>query len=151
MTLEDIMKPNKFGTVPSIHFVSVGMGKLVGEYVYVTIVNSITEYVPLTTEIIMSGDTVTLMHPVLAGYTSKLVYWVPLTADQILIHNAIQPLNRVIVTTDNYTTTLKATDEVLSGLLDDGTGWVNLGYGTEPASFYVEDILYRLDLQGKLT
>lgn len=35
-------------------------------------------------------------------------------------------------------------------ILDDGTGWVLYVNEWIPATFYLEDILYRLDLQGKL-
>lgn len=152
MTLEEIMKPNKFGTVPMIHFVGVGLGILKDGYVEVTISNRPTEFLRLSTEIRLYDSVyLDINHKDLKGYGTKLVHWVPLTPEQILINSAIEPLKSVYVVTERTTTTHRATDQLLAGLLNDGTGWIDFGYGTEPATFYVEDILYRLDLQGKLT
>lgn len=152
MTLEEIMKPNKFGTVPMIHFVGVGLGILKDGYVEVTLSNRPTEFLRLSTEIrLYNSDYLDINDKELKGYSTKLVHWVPLTPEQILINSAIEPLKSVYVVTERTTTIHRATDQLLAGLLNDGTGWIDFGYGTEPATFYVEDILYRLDLQGKLT
>lgn len=35
-------------------------------------------------------------------------------------------------------------------ILENGDGWLQTGEEWEPVTFYMEDILYRLDLQGKL-
>lgn len=153
MTLQDIMKPNKFGTMPMLHFTFVGTAKLVGEFVEVKLRNmEINEYLPLDTEVVVSGnDTITIRYPMLDGYTVRLVHWLPLTPDQFLIHQAIEPIKEVCIETNVCTAWRKATESLLAGILDDGTGWIDMGYGLEPATFYIEDILYRLDLQGKLT
>lgn len=40
-------------------------------------------------------------------------------------------------------------EETRIRILPDGTGWVLLSNESYPAVFYMEDILYRLDLQNK--
>lgn len=35
-------------------------------------------------------------------------------------------------------------------ILENGDGWIQTADEWEPVTFYMEDILYRLDLQGKL-
>lgn len=152
MTLRELFVPNKFGTVPMIHFVGVGLGILKDGYVEVTMSNRSTKFLNLGTEVrLYNSDYLDINDKELKEYTTKLVHWVPLTPEQILINSAIEPLKSVSVVTERLTTTRRATDNLLAGLLIDGTGWIDIGYGTEPATFYVEDILYRLDLQGKLT
>ena len=152
MTLRELFVPNKFGTVPMIHFVGVGLGILKDGYVEVTISNRSTKFLNLGTEVSLYNSSYLYINDKeLKEYSTKLVHWVPLTPEQILINSAIEPLKSVCVVTERLTTTRQATDNLLAELLIDGTGWIDIGYGTEPATFYVEDILYRLDLQGKLT
>lgn len=35
-------------------------------------------------------------------------------------------------------------------ILENGDGWIHMENEWQPVTFYMEDILYRLDLQGKL-
>ena len=43
-----------------------------------------------------------------------------------------------------------ATRDTPIRILDSGEGWLLIRDNWVPVTFYVEDILYRLDLQGKL-
>lgn len=154
MTLSDIMKPNKFGTVPMLLIVGLGLGVFENGMVRIRsgIANISTELLPLSTEAkLYDNSTVYVNHPELMGYTIRLVHWVKLTPENRLIHQAIEPIYTVHIEAETYMSNRVATEELMDKAMNDGTGWVNMGYGEEPVTFYVEDILYRLDLQGKLT
>ena len=154
MTLEDLMKPNKFGTVPMLIIPGVGYGVVTDNYLKLNVAEGhLTEcrLLPLTTTVGDLGDGYTINHEQLIKYYYNLEYNLPLTSEQYLINNAVDGIKEILVTCSNMAYTFTATEEKLAGRLDDGTGWMDFGYGMEPVTYYVEDILYRLDLQGKLT
>ena len=154
MTLEDLMKPNKFGTVPMLIIPGIGYGVVTDNYLKLNVADgTLAEHalIPLTTSVIALGDGYAINHEELIKYYYRLEYYLPLTSEQYLINNAVNGIKEILVTCSNMAYTFTTTEEKLAGRLDDGTGWMDFGYGMEPVTYYVEDILYRLDLQGKLT
>lgn len=154
MTLEDLMKPNKFGTVPMLIIPGIGYGIVTDNYLKLNVAEghlAECRLIPLTTPVSDVGNECTIYHKELIKYYYNLGYYLPLTSEQYLINNAVDGIKEILVTCSDAVYTCIATEEKLAGRLDDGTGWMDFGYGMEPATYYVEDILYRLDLQGKLT
>ena len=154
MTLEDLMKPNKFGTVPMLIIPGIGYGIVNDNYLKLNVAEgNLSEHtlIPLTTSISKTVTGYIINHEQLSKYYYRIEYNLPLTSEQYLINNAVDGIKEILVTTGNAVHTFFATEEKLAGRLDDGTGWMDFGYGLEPVTYYVEDILYRLDLQGKLT
>ena len=154
MTLEDVFQPNKFGTVPMLIIPGIGYGMLDDGYVKLSVTEgrlSSSTILPLDTVVHKTASTYVIEHELLNAYYYYIEHLVPLTAEQYLISNAVEPIKDVIMTTDSTARILTFTTEMLENMLDDGTGWIKYFEEMIPVTYYVEDILYRLDLQGKLT
>ena len=154
MTLEDVFQPNKFGTIPMLIIPGVGYGVLADGYIKVTALEGKLfecTILPLDTAVTVKGDVIRIEHSLLGSFYYYIDYLVPLTAEQYLINRAVDPIRKVLITTNQSAFTRSFEPEMLENMLDDGTGWIQHGDETVPVTFYVEDILYRLDLQGKLT
>ena len=157
MTLEDIMKPNKYGTMPMLHVMGVCLYRLDGNFLKSSH-HIIGGMLPLDTAVNVTGTSsrdnniFDVENPILSRYIIELVYWIPLTADQILLSKTLCPGGVDVRVELQHEILYVPLDKIDMGLLlDDGSGWLDTDRGIEPASFYIEDILYRLDLQDKVT
>ena len=152
MTLRELFVPNKFGTVPIIDILGIGsvMYDPVGYANFY--LSGYHKIIDLDTKVIIKDRTrLKVIHPDIQRFNSDYLYLVPMTPENYLVHNAIKPLNTVRCM---YEGTLKGkhlTQHMIDTLHDDGSGWAEVHGELVPVTFYIEDILYRLDLQDKLT
>ena len=148
MTLHDVFKPNKYDTVPTIVLLGVGHIRKINDcFARLTLDGSVDELIDLETEAkLIDTKGIRINHPVTMSYSICIEYLVPLTPEYYLIHNAIEPITHAWMLTKSDCDVFRLTPEIIERLQPDGSGW---RYG-EPANFFAQDILYRLDLQGKL-
>lgn len=154
MTLEDVFKPNKFGTIPIIRISGVGsIMKYSDTHAKCMVMSREDLYLPLKCEVVLSKrlsdfeDSVSVRYedyPELSGYVMYLTYLKQATAAERLIAQAInKPYRKFILNKVGIFSSILDFYEILPN----GTGWLN----GEPVTYYLDDILYRLDLQQKLT
>lgn len=154
MTLEDVFKPNQYGTIPIIVISGIGtVTKYSDTHARCQVKNRQTVYVPLTCEAFMNMQIVTNKICVsiyfneyveLSQYAMYLSYVKQATAEERLIAQAIgEPYTIYVLEQDGKLSKIPAFYKVLPN----GSGW----YDGKPVTYYLDDILYRLDLQQKLT
>lgn len=152
MTLRDLFVPNKFGTIPILWIPASGTVSKMNNNLAKVILKGIANYIDLDTDIDIAGSNhVTVNTDPYKNLTCQIKYLVPLNAENRLILNALETVKKLyIVSSVSVYHIEHAVDEYLAAvkLQADGTAWDGKG---EPISLYIEDILYRLDLQGKLT
>lgn len=156
MNLKDIFIPNKFGTLPIIDIVGIGNLSLTDAgFFKLMLIGDDTKY--LKAEEV--EDVITLSERVngkIFAYTKGIEYYADIrylkqaTSDEMLIANALGENYNLFYEYDGVL------DMVLPRhkhtLMTNGTGWIHVGEPDAlPCNFYIEDLLYRLDLQGKLT
>lgn len=154
MTLRELFVPNKFGTMPIIDVLGIGHIAFTKEgYCCLKVDKEESVLLDLDTKVRQSINNSYLYVELdrVKELTSKLRYVVPLTPENYLIHNAIKPIKEVMCINDGTVFNRPLTEDVMQNLRDDGSGWVERYDELVPVTFYIEDILYRLDLQGKLT
>ena len=155
MTLGDMLVPNKFGTMPMVWIPGIGMINRYTDHIAKwTKSNGATELLDLDMPIKMSANGVHVHMSDIRhrGLVALKMYMQPLTAETMLIHQAIQPIKEVYLAGDGLFLTGDYSNLIEQDLKlnVDGTGWYMSYNETVPVVTYVEDILYRLDLQGKL-
>lgn len=152
MTLRDLFVPNKFGTIPIIDIYAigtVGYNPLGYADLYY---DSSHKIIDLDTRITVKPDRrVRVLHPDVEKYNGEYTYLLAMTPENYLVNNAVEPIERVKCLHDGILFEKNLTQHILDTLHDDGSGWAEIRAEIKPVTFYVEDILYRLDLQGKLT
>lgn len=152
MTLRDLFVPNKFGTIPIIDIYAigtVGYNPLGYADLYY---DSSHKIIDLDTRITVKPDCrVRVLHPDVEKYNGEYTYLLAMTPENYLVNNAVEPIERVKCIHDGILFEKNLTQHILDTLHDDGSGWAEIRAEIKPVTFYVEDILYRLDLQGKLT
>lgn len=152
MTLRDLFVPNKFGTIPILWIPAVGTVSKMNDNLAKVTLRGIDNYIDLDTDIDIKGSKhVTVNTEPCKNLICQIRYLVPLNAENRLILNALGIKEKLyIVSNTNAYQLERATNEYLDAikLQADGTAWNSKGI---PVSIYIEDILYRLDLQGKLT
>lgn len=159
MTLDDVFQPNQYGTIPIIDIHSIGtITKYSNTTAKICLSSREDEYIPLTTtceiepySIKERTTALTVNHSSVDIYNKRLVHLKIADSSERLIINVIDP---------NETIWYMASNGILRQLsyiknysiLPNGTGWVDEFNANEqsPVTFYYEDILYRLDLQGEL-
>ena len=154
MTLEDIFKPNQYGTIPIIVISGIGtVTKYSDTHARCQVKNRPTVYVPLTCEAVTNMQVVTNKLSVsiyfnecveLSQYAMYLSYIKQASAEERLIAQAIgEPYTIYVLEQDGKLSKVSA----LYKVLPNGSGW----FDGKPVIYYLDDILYRLDLQQKLT
>lgn len=151
MTLEDIFKPNQYGTMPIIRISDVGsIIKYSDTHAKCMVMNREDLYLPLKCEVAISkrlSDFVSIKYedyPELARYAMYLTYLKQATAEERLIAQAIgEPYAIYVLEQDGKLSKVSAFYKILPN----GSGW----YAGKPVTYYLDDILYRLDLQQKFT
>lgn len=159
MTLDDVFQPNQYGTIPIIEIYSVGtIMKHSDTVAKVSMDNRDDVYLPLTTtECEMYGSLdkddikIRVKHPSVDTYSKRIIHLKVADSSERLIVNAINPEEPLWYMTQEGL--LRPVYEYEKhSILANGTGWVDI-FSTndrKPVTFYYEDILYRLDLQGEL-
>lgn len=152
MTLRDLFVPNKFGTIPIIDIYAIGtVGYNPLGYADLYYARS-HKIIDLDTRITVKPDRrVRVLHPDIEKYNGEYTYLLAMTPENYLVNNAVEPIERVKCLHDGILFEKNLTQHILDTLHDDGSGWAEIRAEIKPVTFYVEDILYRLDLQGKLT
>ena len=157
MLLYDLLKPNKYGTIPMFDIYGVGHIYLEGDAAFVKWINDKESYyIDREQQLEKSSvvynadgyyvDCLTNMPSTARqGYIELgLVYLKVATAEERLIKEAAYPDKPYYYMNNNVLwDTIKP-----HKILPNGTGWDSSG---NPVTYYVEDILYRLDLQQELT
>lgn len=161
MTLEELMKPNKYGTTPMLDILEVG-SITHNEYGYlVQLDGTQPEYLRKSTavrhKLVAYGkhtfpeEIVKIDNPALSAYGMYLKYLKLATPEERLFVSAVE--GPTLTYYYYYNGVLYCTTTPIN-IMPSGTGWVS---GTRhgeldpiPVTFYLEDILYRLDLQGEL-
>lgn len=158
MTLDDVFQPNQYGTVPIIEIYSVGtIMKYSDTVAKVSMDNRDDLYLPLTTDCEMYGSTdkddirVKVKDAYVDFYSKRIIYLKVADSSERLIVNAISPEEPLwYITQEGILRPIYEYEKY--SILTNGTGWVD-NFNTndrKPVTFYYEDILYRLDLQGEL-
>lgn len=152
MTLRDLFVPNKFGTIPIIEVYAIGT-VIYNPIGYADLYNdSSHKIIDLDTCITIKHDRrLRVLHPDIEKYNCEYAYLIAMTPENYLVNSAIEPIEKVKCLHDGILYEKYLTQRVLDTLHDDGSGWAEIRAEIKPVTFYVEDILYRLDLQGKLT
>lgn len=152
MTLRELFVPNKFGTIPIINIYAVGT-IIYNQLGYADLYyDSSHKIIDLDTCIDNKGEgKIKVLHPDIKKYVCEYVYLLPMTPENYLVNNAIKPIEHSKCLYDGILIEKKLTQHAIDTLHDDGSGWVEIYGELKPVTFYVEDILYRLDLQDKLT
>ena len=157
MTLDDVFQPNQYGTIPIIDILSIGtIIKYSDTEARVLLEGRDTQYIPLNTECMVTGYEEGKMllkvnQDVLRKYNKEVVHLKLADSLERLIINAINPSTPMLFISPNgvlrYLAGYKSHQ-----ILANGTGWVVTHNDNEqvPVTFFYEDILYRLDLQGEL-
>lgn len=152
MTLRDLFVPNKFGTIPILWINASGTVIKANDNLAKVTLKGIAKYIDLDTDIDIAGSKhVTVNAEPCKNLICQIRYLVPLNVENRLILNALGTKERLyIIARASVYYLYNTTDEYLAAvrLQEDGSAWNSRG---EPVSLYIEDILYRLDLQGKLT
>lgn len=154
MTLEDVFKPNQYGTIPIIVILGVGtVTKYSDTHARCQVKNRHTVCVPLTCKAVTNMQVITNKVSVsiyfdeyveLSQYDMYLSYVKQATAEERLIAQAIgEPYAMYALDQDGKLSKVSAFYKVLPN----GSGW----YDGNPVTYYLDDILYRLDLQQKFT
>ena len=154
MTLEDIFKPNQYGTIPIIVISGIGtIIKYSDTHARCKVKNRPTVYVPLTCEAVTNMQIVTNKICVsiyfnecveLSQYAMYLSYVKQATIEERLIAQAIgEPYTIYVLEQDGKLSKVS----IFYKVLHNGSGW----FGGKPVTYFIDDILYRLDLQQKLT
>ena len=145
MTLNDVFQPNKFGTMPTIAIYGVGMITKHNEHFAILDSGTETKLIPLTAKVTKNARSNSLVVEGVESYFMHIMYLIPLTAENLLIRNAVGCNEPVLIHGYHYGLGEHSMESI--ELLANGTGW----YQGHPVNVFIEDILYRLDLQGKLT
>ena len=158
MTLDDVFQPNRYGTVPIIEIYSVGtIMKYSDTVAKVSMDNRDDLYLPLTTKCEMYGALdkddikIRVKDASVDFYSKRIMYLKVADSSERLIVNAINPEEPLwYITQEGILRPIYEYEKY--SILTNGTGWVdNLNTNDrKPVTFYYEDILYRLDLQGEL-
>ena len=154
MTLEDIFKPNQYGTIPIIVIPGIGtVTKYSDTHAKCQTVDKQTVFISLTCETTTSTDIRTnklyvIIHSKeyeeLYQYAMYVLYVKQATAEERLIAQAIgEPYTIYVLEQDGKLSKIPA----LYKVLPNGSGW----FDGKPVTYFIDDILYRLDLQQKLT
>ena len=157
MTLDDVFQPNQYGTIPIIDIFSIGtIIKYSDTEARVLLEGCDTQYIPLNTECMVTGYEEGRMllkvnQAVLRKYNKGVFHLKLADSSERLIINAINPNTPMLFTSPNGALHYLAGYESYQ-ILANGTGWVVMYNDNEqvPVTFFYEDILYRLDLQGEL-
>ena len=164
MTLEDIIVTNKFGNYPVLNVPGICVLErvIINNMVYMHALNhkSMTgEYLPITTEIEVLYEFENLIIKILDasskfyGYFIHLVHYVRATAENRLITQALNKTVEYIIADSNGTLVTNRPPASYVKILGDGS-YISTGYNASEIMsvgfIYMEDILYRLDLQGKV-
>lgn len=153
MDIDDIMKPNKYGTQPIIDLY--GFGSIVKQNNHYLLTYYFQESCLYSKDdfYIAVQD---MPNVIVSVYSDKaelnrmvgeVRYLKQATAEERLIAQAIDGNN--IEYYINIDGVYRRTEEP-HRILPNGTGWVLYRGLEHPATFYIDDILYRLDLQGEL-
>ena len=154
MTLEDIFKPNQYGTIPIIVISGIGtVTKYSDTHARCQVEDRPTVYVPLTSEVTVVTNERTNRVDVcihfddyieLSQYAMYVLYVKQATAEERLIAQAIgEPYTIYVLEQEGILSKIPA----LYKVLPNGSGW----FDGKPVTYFIDDILYRLDLQQKLT
>ena len=159
MTLYELFQPNSFGTIPTIDIIGVGTVQKYSENQALIrlsregeILIDLHSTMCITYDELTSGTSypVHIAHPSVDKYTCYVRYIRLATAEEDLIVLTINPDASLQAITESGEL-FHVDSSHKANKLHDGSGWVFNHYEGEPAMFYYEDILYRLDLQQKLT
>ena len=159
MTLDDVFQPNQYGTIPIIEIYSVGtIMKYSDTAAKVSMDNRDDIYLPLTTkcEVFAASDKdtdirINVHDASVDFYSKRIIYLKVADSSERLVVNAINPQEPLWYMTQEGL--LRPVYEYENhSILANGTGWIDTydTGGRKPVTFYYEDILYRLDLQGEL-
>ena len=152
MTLRELLIPNKYGTTPIIDILGIGVISYNPKgYAELKGVFYESAMLDLDTKCEMyDNNYVNISSGRIDHLTALIRHVVPLTPENYLINSAIQPITDIRYIQDGVMRVTKLTPRILDNLHDDGSGWINVLGEPEAVTFYIEDILYRLDLQGEL-
>ena len=155
MTLDDVFQPNQYGTVPIIDILSIGHISKYSDSVARVIICGDSTYIPITTGCSFINEMgeelgkILVHHPKIDVYSTHVNHYKVADTSERLIVNAInQQAPLYYLTMEGSFHQILKKDKF--SLLPNGTGWVELAGDNIPVTFYYEDILYRLDLQGEL-
>lgn len=152
MTLRELFVPNKYGTTPILWIPTMGTVSKMNDSLAKVSIKGFDNFIDLNVAIEIRGSKhVTLTTDPYKNLTCQIKYLVPLNVENRLILNALGTKERLYIISNTSAYSLNHTlEEYLKviKLQEDGTAWNSKG---EPVSIYIEDILYRLDLQSKLT
>lgn len=153
MTLRELFIPNKYGTIPIIDILGIGTITYNPEG-YATLRTTHTPehcIVSLDTTYTKNMDSYLVVQlEDIRNLTSMCRYLVPMTPENYLIHNAIKPIASVFCLYNGTLVAKSLSQYMVDNLLNDGSGWTTIHGEQVPVTFYIADILYRLDLQGEL-
>ena len=157
MLLYDLLKPNKYGTVPMFDIFGVGYIYSKDGVAYLKWNNDPENYIIDPQQTIEPSqhtknkfgyyiETFSVSpRSERQGYVElRLVYLKVATAEERLIKEAASPDEPYYYMNNNVLRNIIKPHKILAN----GTGWDSSG---NPVTYYIEDILYRLDLQQELT
>lgn len=165
MDLRDVLTPNQYGTVPTLVTGNARRLRRVGDQMMIDTVHGV-QSMPLSTEVVHDMRWGLRILGEQNNWVVSKLYIVPANSENFLIHNAIigtKAFEGLACETHIKYMEFKGEFRPASYLdngrysfrvLDDGTGWIHVQGSSDdpiPATFYFDDILYRLDLQGKDT
>lgn len=161
MTLEELMKPNKYGTAPMLDIV--GIGSIThNEYGYLMQLDGTQpEYLRKSTavhhklvaygKLVSPEENVKIDNPTLSAYGMYLKYLKLATPEERVFVSAVEGSTPTYYY--YYNGILYCTTTPIN-IMPNGTGWISgIKHGELdpiPVTFYLEDILYRLDLQDEV-
>ena len=157
MLLYDLLKPNKYGTMPMFDIYGVGHIFMEEGVAYLKWNYDKESYIidPQQT-IVQSCRTQNITGSYIETFLNmpatarqgdvelRLVYLKVATTEERLIKEAVAPDDAYYYMSNNVLWNISKPHKILAN----GTGW---DYSGNPVTYYVEDILYRLDLQQELT
>ena len=164
MTLEDIIVTNKFGNYPVLYVPGICVLErvIINNMVYMHALNHkdmTGEYLPITTEIEVlyefKNPTIKILDvsSKFYNYFINLAHYVRATAENRLITQAFNKTVEYIIADSKGTLITNMPPASYVKILGDGS-YISTGYiaseNTSVGFIYIEDILYRLDLQGKV-
>lgn len=157
MLLYDLLKPNKYGTMPMFDiygvghiFMEEGVAYLKWNYDQETYIIDPQQTIERSSHMqnALGFYVETFINMPAASRQGdvelKLVYLKEATAEERLIKDAVSPNEPYYKIRNNVLESVHKPHKILAN----GTGWDAFN---NPVTYYVEDILYRLDLQQELT
>lgn len=149
MVLSDLFKPNSFGNVPIVYLHE-------SNKVLKPLADSYQTHDGITFKADAELMTTHKGTYICDRHFCSVIHVVPATAENRLVQMAVRGTEFPVNSYDFFIKkgilfSLQGRHMLKTNILDDGSGWIHSANSSEPVDFYLQDILYRLDLLSKTT